>query len=258
MLKMLLALNRSVGACHAVLVEEPENHQSPASLSALVRRIEERCQGKQVVMTTHSSFVLNKLGLDKLVLIAPPNTMRLIDLPSETLAYFKKLSGYDTLRVVLAERILLVEGPSDELVIQRAFKDRHGMLPLEAGVDVINVRGLSFRRFLDIARPLGKRVDVITDNDGQDPEDVRGYADYTGDDSSITIHVGSTDGGRTLEPQIAAANDVASLNGLFGTSHASTAEVAAYMISNKTACALAIFEAAPGITMPSYVNDAVA
>ena len=259
MLKMLLALNRSVGACHAVLVEEPENHQSPASLSALVRRIEERCQGKQVVMTTHSSFVLNKLGLDKLVLIAPPNTMRLIDLPSETLAYFKKLSGYDTLRVVLAERILLVEGPSDELVIQRAFKDRHGMLPLEAGVDVINVRGLSFRRFLDIARPLGKRVDVITDNDGQDPEDVRArYADYTGDDSSITIHVGSTDGGRTLEPQIAAANDVASLNGLFGTSHASTAEVAAYMISNKTACALAIFEAAPGITMPSYVNDAVA
>jgi hypothetical protein len=91
--------------------------------------------------------------------------MRLTDLPSETLAYFKKLSGYDTLRVVLAEWIILVEGPSDELVIQRAFKDRHSMLPLEAGVDVINVRGLSFKRFLDIAKPLGKRVDVITDKE---------------------------------------------------------------------------------------------
>ena len=68
-LKMLLAPNRSVDACHAVLVEEPENHQSPSSLSALVRRIEQRCQGKQVVMTTHSSFVLNKLGLDRLVLL---------------------------------------------------------------------------------------------------------------------------------------------------------------------------------------------
>jgi len=258
-LKMLLALNRSVDACHAVLVEEPENHQSPASLSALVRRIEERCQGKQVVMTTHSSFVLNKLGLDKLVLMAPPSTMRLTDLPGETLAYFKKLSGYDTLRAVLAQRIILVEGPSDELVIQRAFKDRHGMLPLEAGVDVINVRGLSFKRFLDIAKPLGKRVDVITDNDGQDPEDVRAkYSDYTGDGSSITIHVGSAEGGRTLEPQIVAANDVSSLNELFGTSHASAAELSAYMVSNKTACALAVFEAALGITMPSYVNDAVA
>lgn len=258
-LKMLLALNRSVEACHAVLVEEPENHQSPASLSALVRRIDERCHGKQVVITTHSSFVLNKLGLDKLVLIAPPNTMRLTDLPEETLAYFKKLSGYDTLRVVLAQRIILVEGPSDELVIQRAFKDRHGKLPLQAGVDVINVRGLSFGRFLDIAKPLGKRVDVITDNDGQDPEDVRAkYAEYTGDGSAITIHVGSDEGGPTLEPQIVAANDVPSLNKLFGTSHASAAELSDYMVANKTTCALAVLEAVPGITMPSYVADAVA
>lgn len=84
------------------------------------------------------------------------------------------------------------------------------------------------------------------------------YTGYTGDDSSITIHVGSADGGRTLEPQIVAANDVASLDVLFGTSHASAAELSAYMVSHKTACALEIFEAAPGITMPSYVNDAVA
>jgi len=258
-LKMLLALNRSVGACHAVLVEEPENHQSPSSLSALVRRIEQRCQGKQVVMTTHSSFVLNKLGLDRLVLVAPPSTMRLTDLPVETLDYFKKLSGYDTLRVVLAQRLILVEGPSDELIVQRAFKDRHGVLPLEAGVDVINVRGLSFKRFLDIAKPLGKRVEVITDNDGDDPEKVKAkYADYTGDGSSITIHVGSAAGGSTLEPQIVAANTVAALSELFGTSHASAAELSAYMVTNKTACALQVLEAAADITMPSYIDDAVA
>jgi len=258
-LKMLLALNRSVDACHVVLVEEPENHQSPASLSALVRRIEERCLGKQVVITTHSSFVLNKLGLDKLVLVAPPNTMRLTDLPTETLAYFKKLSGYDTLRVVLAQRVILVEGPSDELIVQRAFKDRHGMLPLEAGVEVINVRGLSFKRFLDIAKPLGKRVEVITDNDGASPEAVTArYAGYTGDGSSITIHVGSAAGGPTLEPQIAAANEVSLLNELFGTTHASAAELSAYMVARKTTCALRVLEATVGITMPRYIDDAVA
>jgi energy-coupling factor transporter ATP-binding protein EcfA2 len=258
-LKMLLALNRSVDACHAVLIEEPENHQSPASLSALVRRIDERCQGKQVVMTTHSSFVLNKLGLDNLVLVAPPNTMRLTDLPGETLDYFKKLSGYDTLRVVLARRMILVEGPSDELIVQRAFKDRHGVLPLEAGVDVINVRGLSFKRFLDIAGPLGKRVAVITDNDGADPEDVKArYADYTGDGSSITIHVGDAPGGATLEPQIVAANDITLLNELFGTNAESAPDLSAYMVANKTACALQVLEADMSITMPSYIDDAVA
>ena len=256
-LKILLALNRTVDACHAVLVEEPENHQSPASLSTLVRRIEERCQDKQVVTTTHSSFVLNKLGLDKLVLVSPHGTTRLSDLPTDTLDYFKKLSGYDTLRVVLADRIILVEGPSDELVIQRAFRNRHGVLPLEAGVDVINVRGLSFARFLDIAKPLGKRVDVVTDNDGKDPEQVRQkYADYT-DGSAIVIHVGDAAGGATLEPQILTANDIASLNNLFGTSHASEAELCAYMASNKTTCALRVLEADPGVVMPAYIDDAV-
>jgi putative ATP-dependent endonuclease of OLD family len=259
-LKMLLALNRNVEACHAVLVEEPENHQSPASLSALVNKIEERCAGKQVVMTTHSSFVLNKLGLDKLVLVRPPNTVRLANLPADTLDYFKKLSGYDTLRLVLAERVILVEGPSDELIVQRAFKNAHGKLPLEAGVDVINVRGLSFRRFLDIAAPLGTRVDIVTDNDGKDPEQVRArYTDHiSGGNSSITVHVGSAEGGRTLEPQFVAANDLAVLNMLFGTSHASTDDVSKYMSDNKTGWALKVLETTEGFTVPDYIADAVA
>jgi predicted ATP-dependent endonuclease of OLD family len=99
-----------------------------------------------VLVTTHSSFVLNKLGLDRLVLLTPETTVRLTELPDETLEYFKKLSGYDTLRVVLAKRIILVEGPSDELIVQRAFSDKHGKLPLEADVDVIIVRALPRHR----------------------------------------------------------------------------------------------------------------
>jgi predicted ATP-dependent endonuclease of OLD family len=132
-------------------------------------------------------------------------------------------------------------------------------LPLEAGVEVINVRGLSFKRFLDIAKPLGKRVEVVTDNDGADPEAVKAkYADYTEEGSSITIHVGTAAGGTTLEPQIAAANDVSALNELFGTTHTSAEDLVAYMVSNKTACALQVLEASVGITMPTYIDDAVA
>ena len=99
-------------------------------------QIAERCEGKQVLITTHSSFVLNKLGLDKLILLTPSRGLRLTDLPADTLGYFKKLSGYDTLRIVLAERVILVEGPSDELIVQRAYRDAHGgKLPLEDNVD---------------------------------------------------------------------------------------------------------------------------
>lgn len=258
MLKVLLALNRTADACHVVLIEEPENHQSPASLNALVRRIADRCEGKQVLVTTHSSFVLNKLGLDRLVLLTPAAGVRLTDLPPDTLEYFKKLSGYDTLRVVLADRIILVEGPSDELIVQRAFLDHHGELPLEAGVDVINVRGLSFRRFLDIGKPLGTRIAVVTDNDGKDTSAIAAaYAAYT-KTGDVSIHTGAPARGHTLEPQLISACGREQLNRILGTSFASDTELSTWMTANKTATALKVFEAAATLEFPEYIRHAVA
>ncbi|HEU5403160.1 MAG TPA: AAA family ATPase [Terriglobales bacterium] len=66
-LKILLALGKKVEAAHIVLVEEPENHLSFMNLGKLMKKISDKCAGKQVFVTTHSSYVLNKLGLEKLV-----------------------------------------------------------------------------------------------------------------------------------------------------------------------------------------------
>lgn len=257
-LKILLALNQAADRSHVILCEEPENHQAPGSLNVLVRKIAERCEGKQVLMTTHSSFVLNKLGLDNLVLLTPSSGVRLTRLRADTLGYFKKLSGYDTLRIVLAERVILVEGPSDELIVQRAYRDAHGgRLPLEDNVDVISVGGLSAKRFLDIAKPLGTHVDVVIDNDGRDPADVLAdYADYD-DSDHIQIHVGAADGGPTLEPQLLYANGREVLGALLGRDAADDAALENWMKDNKTSCALALFETDQDVTIPSYIRDAV-
>jgi putative ATP-dependent endonuclease of OLD family len=258
-LKILLALNQAADRSHVILCEEPENHQSPGALNVLVRKIDQRCKGKQVLVTTHSSFVLNKLGLDRLVLLNARGGLRLTELPEDTLEYFKRLSGYDTLRIVLSKRVILVEGPSDELIVQRAYRDAHdGRLPLEDGVDVINVRGLSFKRFLDIAKPLGIRVDVVTDNDGKAPADVlAGFADYT-DAANIRVRVGSAEGGATLEPQLLHANGRETLNSLLGRQDLDNDTLSKWMKGNKTECALALFEASQGVKIPSYIQDAVA
>ena len=258
-LKVLLALNQAADRSHVILCEEPENHQSPGSLNVLVRKIAERCAGKQVIITTHSSFVLNKLGLDKLILLTQSHGLRVTDLPADTLEYFKKLSGYDTLRIVLAERVILVEGPSDELVVQRAYRGAHGgKLPLEDNVDVINVRGLSFKRFLDIAKPLGTRVDVVTDHDRKNPADVlAGYAEYT-DADNIRVHVGSAEGGATLEPQLLHANGRETLNAILGTAAEDDDALLGWMKDNKTTCALALFETEQDVKIPSYIQSAVA
>lgn len=254
-LKIMLALNKKVEDSHIVLVEEPENHLSFSSLNALMEKIAKKCDGKQVLVTTHSSYVLNKLGLGNLILLTPSRGMRITDLPPDTVDYFKKLPGYDTLRLVLARRVILVEGPSDELVIQRAYQDTHGGLPIRNGVDVISVGTRSAKRFLDIAVPLQKSVAVVNDNDGDERVIRDRYAKYA-EHSFIRICVGKGNA-KTLEPQILAANGREAINKLLGKNYATDSELLAYMDANKTTCALAIFESADSITMPEYVCDAV-
>ena len=158
-----------------LLFEEPENHLSHANLNRLIRLIAEGAEGRKVVVSTHSSFVANTLGLQNLQLIgsnaAGPKCLPLNRLDDQTLDFFKKLPGYDTLRLVLARAAILVEGPSDELIVQLAYRQKHNKLPIEEGIDVISV-GSGFLRFLVLACAIGKPVLVLTDNDG-DPESLR-------------------------------------------------------------------------------------
>ena len=65
--KVRLALEASE-ACEILLIEEPETHQSPGNLNRLLAHIAERVGDKQVILTTHSSFVLNKLGIDATIM----------------------------------------------------------------------------------------------------------------------------------------------------------------------------------------------
>src|SRR5690606_3720820 len=95
------------------------------------------------------------------------------DLEDTTHKYFKKLSGYDTLRLILCKKAILVEGDSDELVVQKAYMDKHeGKLPIEDNIDVISVRSLAFKRFLEIAKELKHPTAVVTDNDGKYEEKI--------------------------------------------------------------------------------------
>lgn len=256
-LKIILALERKAGDADVILVEEPENHLSFSSMTRLLARMQEKCAGKQIIVTTHSAYVLNKLGLGRLLLLGPNGTVAsLSDLSPETQEYFEKLSGYDTLRLVLAKKAILVEGPSDELVVQRAYRAAHGHLPIDDGVDVISVRGLSFLRFLEIAQGLQKEVRVVTDNDGDFARVDAKYLPYESV-ASIQIHRSDDNSAPTLEPQLLKANSREALNELFGTSHKTDEDLLAYMKEHKTDCALRIFKA-PAVNFPQYIVDAVA
>ena len=255
-LKILLALERQASESQVILIEEPENHLSFSSMNKLISAVQEKCAGKQIIVATHSAYVLNKLGIEKLVLLHSNKTLSLAKLPADTQNYFKKLSGYDTLRLVLAERAILVEGPSDELIVQKAYLLKYGKLPIQLGTDVINVRGLAFSRFLDVAKELNKRVAVVTDNDKDYKKNVVDkYERYRS--ANITICADPDDKAHTLEFQITKINDLGMLNRIFGTTYSDTQALSEYMIKNKTECALKIFETEQAVRLPQYIQDAV-
>ena len=255
-LKIMLALQRKVEESQVILIEEPENNQSFSSMNILIDKITEKCGGKQIVITTHSAYVLNKLGLQNLVLLSKNQSVtRLSNLSIDTQKYFKILSGYDTLRIILAKRTILVEGPSDELIVQKAYHQKHHKLPIQNGVDVINIRGLSFTRFLDIGKELNLEINVVTDNDGAHEQKVKNkYSSYESDKIKICASTDNTK--KTLEPQLVISIGLGVLNTIFSTSY-SEGDMVKYMTGNKTECALKIFEHPNAITFPDYINNAI-
>lgn len=255
-IKIKLALETSAES-HLVLIEEPENHLSHSNLNTLIDHIATKRGSRQLIITTHSSFVLNKLGIEAVLLFDRAKSMRLKDLKKETFEYFKKLPGYDTLRLILSRRAILVEGPSDELVVQRAFERVHGATPLARGIDVITVSSLAFKRFLEIAKILDRRVDVVTDNDGNVAALQTKYADYLNLDK-IKIFFDMDEAAKTLEPQLLKANGRTLTNNILGKSYSTDEELLKYMASNKTEVALRFFETETAWNTPEYIEQAIA
>lgn len=254
-----------------LLFEEPENHLSHANLNRLVRLIADGADGRKVVMTTHSSYVANVLGLENLHIVSSIDDgtvcSPLSSLDPDTLDYFKKLPGYDTLRLVLANATVLVEGPSDELVVQLAYRKTHdGRLPIEDGVDVISA-GSGFLRFLELADAAKRRVLVLTDNDGKPEALTKKYRPYDADplievryveevcqpNDPNDVDPSSELNWNTLEAEILRSNGMANINALLDKNYPDEASLLKYMENHKTEVALKLFAVHEKVSVPEYI-----
>ncbi len=255
-IKISLAMSRHAERAKFVMVEEPENHLTHTSLVTLLARIESLAgEQQQLFISTHSSFVLNRLGLDALVLMGKDAAAKLTGLDPETVFYFKKLPGYDTLRIVLAKKIVLVEGPSDEIVFERIFFDTHGKWPMQCGIDVLSMRGLSLPRGLELCAALNKPVAALRDNDGVDPADLRSSVDQWLKAGERELFIGEVAEGKTLEPQLIHHSTEALLREILGITAA--ADLLKWMTREKTEAALRISVASKKIVPPPYMLAAV-
>ena len=238
--KIKMALNSQNDKSNVVLIEEPENHLSYSNMSKLIDEIISLCPNYQIIISTHSNFVLNKLNVNRVILLQNREKCLLNTIEPSTVDYFKKIPGYDTLRLILSKKVFLVEGPSDELIIQKLYLQKYGKLPIEDGVDIISVRGTSFSRFLDIAQNLKTEVLIIPDNDGKVDKIKEKYSKYL--NNNIKLLISEDNELYTLEKIVIENNNFDKLKSIINPNKNNKEDLLDYMIENKTEWALKIFE----------------
>ena len=254
--EMFLLQNNDVDI---LIIEEPENNLSYSNMSVLISKLSENL-GKQLFISTHSSFVANKLGLQHLHLVSNKKTVPLCELSKETYDYFLKLPGYNTLRVLLANQAVLVEGPADELIVQRAYIDNYGKQPIEDGIDVIAVDSLAFKRYCELAKLINKHITIVTDNDG-DVETVKNRYRIFGD--LVSLCVDENNRSNTLEPSIFAVNEANFENFRAIVYHKndiklrSKDSILQFMLNNKTEWSMRVFVSDKKIDYPKYILEAI-
>lgn len=264
-IKIELAIKNSKDQIKIVLMEEPENNLSYTNMAKLISHIVEN-DGKQVFISTHSSYVANKLDLGKLYLLQNGKIEPMSTLPEDTKNYFKKLPGYDTLRIILAEKVILVEGATEELIIQRAYLDEYGHLPISDGIDIIVVDSLAFKRYCDIAIEMNKKAIIVTDNDGNIQKNIKDkYVDYIGKANLFFVY--ETDKKlNTIEPSVLEVNcdndiptevfkRVLSKRGSMLSKNKQ--EILDFMSNNKVEWALRVFDGSEKIQYPEYIKNAI-
>ncbi|OLT55274.1 ATP-dependent endonuclease [Corynebacterium sp. CNJ-954] len=254
-IKVALAMKRRAESARTVLIEEPETHLAYGRLQKLLERVAALAgESQQLFVTTHSSFVLNRLGLHKLICLHGDTATHLTDLSKDTVSYFKHLSGYDTLRLVLASRLVLVEGPSDEMVFKRGYADRFGKPPEAGGIDVISMNGITFKRALELCTRLNRDVVALQDNDGTPATDITSeLSEYLSDKRKM--YIGEPTLGKTLEPQLITANGVDNMRKILKLRPQDNPET--WMPNHKTEGALRILQTKEPVAMPVYIQQAI-
>lgn len=201
-----LALYNKSKDIDLVMMEEPENHLSHIELSKLIQDIEEQRGNKQLFITTHSSYVLNKLSIDK-ICILQSSYKRLHLLDKGVVKTLKRLPGFDTLRVALSKKVILVEGPSDELVLKKIYqRENNNRLPEYDGIDIIVVRGVGFETFIEIGKEIGTVIHVLRDNDGDYVSNVAEQQKIYAAHPNIKLFSATDKADFSLEPALISAN----------------------------------------------------
>ena len=258
MLKIKSSLDKKSENIDLILIEEPENHLSDLNMRKMIQDIRESNK-KQMFITTHNSMICSRLNLKKIIALGENkiSTSEFSLIEDETADFFIKCPSNTILNFILSSKVILVEGAAEYILLEKFYKLHTNSDANIDKINIISVNGLSFKRYLDVAKKLNIKVAVITDNDKDYNSKIEEkYKEYINDDN-IQIFSDTDDKRYTFE--VCLYND----NENYLNKHIITTEAdkLKFMLNNKSESAYRILKDlendSDNFTIPKYIMDAI-
>ena len=239
-----------------ILLEEPENHLSHTNMKKLVSMIA-GAEDKQLIVTTHNSLICTRLDLRKAIMLnsSGDKPATLNELPKDTAGFFVKAPDNNILEFILSEKVILVEGDAEYILMEALYKNVTGKELDDADFHVISVGGTSFKRYLDLGKLLDIKTAVIRDNDSDFQKYcVDNFKDYESDD--VKVFFESDNKLDTFEVCMYEKNKTV-CDDQFTTKYIKSSPQD-YMLNNKTEAAFRLLEyKSAELNAPEYIKNAI-
>lgn len=242
---ILFAYYKSCGdTFNLCCIEEPEAHLSVNNLRLLRDFIEKSSNNSgslvQTIISTHNPTIINKLQISNVLAFTGDKAISLSDASPKLVDYLRKRPNFDILKLLFANKVILVEGTTEEMLISTYLSKKAGLQDLE--IIAIGQRG--YINFLNIWLALNKdnrnkKIGVTRDYDNSDATKAKHDA-YDAAHANITVR---TTTNYTLEIDLVETDDnLALLNALFGM-EGDVEAVSEHMIKGKSARMLDVCDA---------------
>ncbi|GAB5501073.1 MAG: AAA family ATPase [Pseudohongiellaceae bacterium] len=239
-------------------IEEPEAHLSVNNLKLATDFINKSTsEGTgllQTLVSSHSPSVINKLELSNVLVFSGDKAISLKKSSSDLQDYLRKRPNFDILKLLFANKLILVEGPTEEMLINSVLQTQIDKL---RAIDVVSIGHKGFRTFLDIWLEVNrgnaeKKIGIVRDYDGED----KAKADHDKYDAEHVNICVRTTVNQTLENDLAeAGGNLSVMQDVFDLPDDCAAEDAAnVMISDKAETMLALCDSILDLKKPKVVT----
>ncbi len=208
---------------------------------------------QQIFISTHNSLIASRLDLKNALLLRGQETCSLSSLDEDTAKFFIKAPNHKLLEFILSERVILVEGDAEFILLDEMYRTHVIQTTASNNIYLMSVDGMSFKRFMTIAKLLSIKTAVIRDNDSDGQKNcIDNYSSYI--DDHIKVFFDADDSRHTFE--ICVYQDNQNICNALFTTPKRQLPIQEYMLKNKTDVALALLEKSDDLAMPQYIREA--